>query len=301
MKIFLAGATGVIGRALVPILVEAGHEVAGMARNAAEAGLLPSLGARAFIVDVFDRSTLFAVMQSDRFDAVIHELTSLSAGSYALNNRIRAQGTRNLVDAALAAGIRRRVAQSFCLYPPGEELAHEQDPLDSSPTAFGGSGAGIRALEAAVGEVPDGVVLRYGTLYGPGTWLGRDGRGIEQIRQGRYPVPAGDITSFLHVEDAAGAALAALAWPWGVVNVVDDEPAAARDWVPVLAGALGVPPPEVSEGASSVSPSRPVSNGKARSSLGWVPRYPSWRQGFVSSSRAAERPRGRPSAGDARV
>lgn len=279
MKIFLAGATGVIGRALVPRLVKEGHEVAGMTNDASKGEMLRALGARPVVVDVFNREALFAAVKDARPDALIHELTSLRMGDYAVNNRIRIEGTRNLVDAAQAAGVRRIVAQSYCFYAPKEGLARESDPLDLESGAYGESIAGILAVEQMVGEVPEGVILRYGTLYGPGTWFARDGFVADQIRNGK-PGPIGDVISFLHVEDAARAALLALAWPKGVVNIVDDEPTRAVDWVPVFAAAIGAPTPPI-KATGDVHPG--VSNAKARRELGWEPLYPSWREGFKTA------------------
>jgi nucleoside-diphosphate-sugar epimerase len=278
MKVFVAGATGVIGRALVPRLVKAGHEVVGMSNDESRSGLLRALGAQPVVVDVFDRVALTAALEREHPDALIHELTSLGKGDYAANNRIRKLGTRNLIDAAVAAGIERVVAQSYCLYAPGEGLANEDDPLDLSPGAYGGSVEGILALEHAVSEVASGVVLRYGTLYGPGTAYAPDGSVADQFRRGEF-VPTDDVTSFVHVDDAAQAAVLALGWPKGPVNIVDDEPAPASVWGPVFAAAVGAPPLQVKL-ATLAARRRGVSNAKARRELAWQPIHPSWRQGF---------------------
>ncbi len=277
MKIFVAGATGVLGRMLVPLLVKAGHEVVGMTRDPAKQESVRRLGAWPVVVDVFDREALAETLQSERPDAVVHQLTSLNAADYAGNNRIRIEGTRNLVDAARAAGVERIVAQSYCLYAPGEGPAHEDDPLDTRSGAFARSIEGVLALEKAVSEVPEGVILRYGTLYGPGTWFDRYGPITERIRRGEFAA-TDDVTSFVHVEDAARAALLALSWPRGRVNIVDDEPAPGVEWVPVLAGFLEAPAPPIHTGTGSRQ--RGVSNDKARHELGWQPVYPSWREGF---------------------
>jgi nucleoside-diphosphate-sugar epimerase len=229
MKIFVAGATGVIGRSLVPLLVDAGHEVIGMTSDASKRKALRSMGARPVVVDVFDLNRLMAALRKERPDAVVHQLTSLRTADYDANKRIRMQGTRNLVDAAQAAGVKRVVAQSYCLYAPGPGLAVEKDALESPSGHYGGSVEGIQALERAVGSMEEGVILRYGTLYGPGTWFARDGAIAGQMRRGEF-TSNGDITSFVYVGDAARAAVLALAWPAGIVNIVDNEPASAREW-----------------------------------------------------------------------
>ena len=185
MKIFLAGASGVIGRSLVPRLTGAGHDVTGMTGDAATTGLVRSLGARPVVVDVFDRDRLAEVIRAGHPDAVIDQLTSLRNGDYPATNRLRTEGTRNLVDAALAAGVQTVVAQSYCIYAPGPGLADETDPLDVNSPAFGAAAEALVALEATVSEAPHGVLLRYGTLYGPGTGYASDGAIAAQVRQRR--------------------------------------------------------------------------------------------------------------------
>ena len=212
MKIFLAGASGVIGRSLVPRLTGAGHDVTGMTGDAATTGLVRSVGARPVVVDVFDRDRLGEVIRAAHPDAVIDQLTSLRKGDYPATNRLRTEGTRNLVDAALAAGVQTVVAQSYCIYAPGPGLADETDPLDVNSPAFGAAAEALVALEATVSEAPYGVLLRYGTLYGPGTGYASDGAIAAQVRQGKLPATE-DVTSFLHVEDAVDAAVRALGWP----------------------------------------------------------------------------------------
>jgi nucleoside-diphosphate-sugar epimerase len=286
MKVFVAGATGVIGRALVPRLVRAGHQVVGMSNDESRSRLLLALGAEPVVVDVFDRDAVTAAVHRTRPDALIDELTSLGTGDYVANNRIRKLGTRNLVDAALAAGISRVVAQSYCLYAPGEGLAHEDDPLDLSSHADG-SFEGILPLEQAVGEVANGVILRYGTLYGPGTAYAPDGSAADQFRRGEF-VPNEAVTSFVHVEDAAQAAVLALAWPKGTFNIVDDEPAPASVWGPVFAAAVGAP-----RHVKLLAPAtrrRGASNAKARRQLAWQPIHRSWREGFKEFASSDVRP-----------
>lgn len=285
MRVFVAGASGVIGRALVPRLVTAGHEVIGMSNEQSTSGLLRALGARPMVVDVFDRTELTMAVQREKPDAVIDELTSLGKGDYAATNRIREEGTRNLVDAATAAGVDRFVAQSYCFYAPGTGLASEEDALDLSSGAFGGSIAGIAALERTVNEVPNGVILRYGTLYGPETWYAPGGAIAGQLLRGEF-VATDDVTSFVHVDDAAEAAVLALDWPKGTFNIVDDEPAPATEWAPWLATMIGAPPPRTTTSASTTR-RRGVSNAKARREVAWRPIHPSWRDAFAHDFAAA--------------
>ena len=295
MKVFVAGAAGVIGRVLVPRLVRAGHDVAGMIRAAGKGEWLRSQGARPIVADVFDRQGLTAALRAERFDAIIDQLTSLGAGDYAANIRIRTEGTGNLLDAAAAAGIRRVVAQSFCMYASGDGVAQEGDALDLESGIYGGSIRGIVAMEDAVNGF-GGVILRYGMLYGPGTWFARDGLIADQMRRGEF-VATDDIASFLHIEDAAQAAVLALEWPAGTVNIVDDEPAPATEWAPVFADALGVAAPKVKAGGGSVE--RGVSNAKAKREFGWQPIHPSWREGFRRVLRSATASGGAPGSADA--
>jgi nucleoside-diphosphate-sugar epimerase len=278
VKIFLAGATGTIGRLLVPLLVEAGHGVAGTTRRADKLGQIAAAGGRPVLADALDRGAVFAALEAERAEVVIHQLTDLSGRDFAANARLRVEGTRNLVDAALAVGVRRMIAQSIAwIYVPGPGPADEGEPLDlDAPPPRGETVAGVQALESAVAEVPIGVVLRYGLLYGPGTWYARDGLITDQVRRGEIEATEG-VTSFLHIVDAAHAALAALAWPARPLNIVDDEPAAGTEWLPVYAGLVGAPAPQVRSGAAGWE--RGASNARARR-LGWRPRYPSWREGF---------------------
>lgn len=279
MKILLAGAGGVIGRALAPLLVQAGHEVAGTTRRTDRLGEIAALGARPVVADALDRRGVFDLVAAERPDVVMHQLTDLSSRDYAGNARIRIEGTRHLIDAAKSVGVRRVIAQSIAwVYAPGEGPAREDEPLDlEAPPPRGTTVEGVRALEAAVAEMPEGVILRYGLFYGPGTWYARDGSAADQVRRGELPATDG-ITSWIHVEDAARAALLALEWPPGPVNIVDDEPAPGTAWLSVYAAALGAPPPPVSPGAGRGE--RGASNAKARKDLGWQPIYSTWREGF---------------------
>ncbi|WP_433229454.1 NAD-dependent epimerase/dehydratase family protein [Actinomadura formosensis] len=284
MKILLAGATGVVGRRLIPLLVQAGHEVAGTTRRTERTGLLGDLGATPVVVDMLHGPAVRKAVAQVRPDIVIHQLTDLSEEDFAANSRLRIAGTRNLVDAAKAAGVETMIAQSIAwLYVPGDTAAVETDPLDSSLLPY----EGVAALEEAVGEMPHGVVLRYGALYGPGTWYAPDGAIAERVRAGSLrPTPSW--TSFVHADDAASAALAALDWPAGAVNIVDDEPATTADWLPVYSAALGAPTPG-SAGRHAAATGRPVSNAKALG-LGWKPQVASWRAGFAQMEAGVDGP-----------
>lgn len=271
MKIFLAGAAGAIGRKLVPVLVEAAHEVVGTSRTESGAALIIKLGAKPVIVDVYDREKIYAALSEARPDLLMHQLTDLNTRNFAANARLRIEGTRNLVDAALAAGVQRVIAQSVSFaYASGDKPATETDALDPGSK-------GVIALENTVAELPESVILRYGLLYGPGTWYTHDGEIAEQARRGDLIATDG-ITSFVHVEDAAHAALLALEWPSGLYNIVDDEPAPGKEWAPVFAEAVGASPPAYQPGAKPGE--RGASNLKARQQLGWQPRYHTWRTGF---------------------
>lgn len=279
MRIFLAGATGVVGRRLVPLLISAGHQVTGLARSTAAAERLRSSGAEPAVVDVFDADALTAAVRAAAPETVIHQLTALSDRDFAANARIRVEGTRNLVTAARAAGVRRIVAQSIAwAYAPGAEPATEDTPLDVGATdpARAGTVAGVVALEGAVQELPEWVVLRYGLFYGPDTWYAPGAATMADKL-----VANGDITSFVHVDDAAAAASAALAWPTGAVNVCDDEPAAATEWVPAFCRWVGAPAPAPATPAERAGWARGADNRHAREHLGWVPVHPSWRAGFT--------------------
>ncbi|NQX67603.1 NAD(P)-dependent oxidoreductase [Paenibacillus alba] len=282
MRIFVAGSTGVVGKLLLPKLIVEGHEVIGMTHKEENKAMIENLGAKAVIADAFDRASLFSAMEEARPDVVIHQLTSLSTRNFSDNSRIRIDGTRNIVDAAQSVGVKQLIAQSIAwAYESGEGAAAEDIPLDlNAAEPRQGTVAGVSALEKTVAEMPNHVILRYGMFYGQGTWYDLHGFMAEEVRQKR--VKGTDaICSFLHVEDAANTVVLALNWPSGPINIVDDEPAAGKDWLPVYAQAVGAPLPELQSGSSAWE--RGALNGKARKEYGWKPSYPTWRTGFAQS------------------
>jgi nucleoside-diphosphate-sugar epimerase len=280
MRIFLAGGTGAIGRLLIPMLLNAGHEVTASSRTAAGVDAIKAAGAEATRLDAFDRDGVAQAVARSAPELIVHQLTALSVGDPAANARIRREGTRNLVDAAHAAGVGRIIAQSIAwAYKPGDRPAGEGTPLDvSAAPPRANTIGGIQALEAAVAELDHSVVLRYGTLYGPDTWYRRGGLVAESLAAGTMPATDA-VSSFLHVQDAAHAVIEALAWPSGPVNIVDDEPAPGRTWIPALCEALGLAAPEPSPGRAGWE--RGADNTYARDTLGWQPLHPSWRTGFT--------------------
>jgi 2-alkyl-3-oxoalkanoate reductase len=306
-RVFVAGATGAIGRRLVPQLVERGHEVFAMTRTLAKTDSLREAGAHAVIGDGLDRVSTMQAMMSAEPEVVIHEMTALTGvanlrhfdNQFALTNRLRTEGTDNLLDAARAAGARRFVAQSFGNWyaPEGSPVKTEDDPLDPDPPASQRrSFSAVRHLERAVlsADGLDGLVLRYTSLYGPGTAVAEDGEIVRLVRKRQFPI-IGDglgIWSFVHVDDAASATVAAVErGDPGIYNVADDDPAPCAEWLPELASLLGAPTPRhvpVWVGrllggeavASMFTRIRGAANDKARRELGWTPRYASWREGF---------------------
>jgi nucleoside-diphosphate-sugar epimerase len=310
MKVFVAGATGAIGKQLVPMLVERGHEVTGMTRMSVKADLIRSLGARPVVADALDPETVAQAVAEAQPEAVIHQLTAIDAGSmtrsldkmFTLTNRLRTEGTDHLLAAARAVGARRFIAQSFAGWPferTGGPVKTEEDPLQASPPKSVTQSLGaIRYVEETVtgADGIEGLALRYGGFYGPGTSLGLnpDGEQIEMIRKRRFPV-VGDgagIWSLVHIQDAASATAAALErGEPGLYNVVDDEPVPVSVLLPELAKTIGAKPPRhvprwlgrllAGEGMTiMMTEARGASNAKAKRELGWEPRYPSWRQGF---------------------
>jgi len=305
MKILVAGATGALGRVLVPKLVERGHEVAGMTRSESKRDLVRGLGAQPVVADALDPRAVAQAVAEAEPEAIVHELTALAGGigtrkieqSFELTNRLRSEGTDHLLAAGRAIGTRRFVAQSFAGWPfarVGGPVKTEDDPLDSDPppqmrTVL----AAIRHLEDAVTGADDieGVVLRYGGFYGPGTWMELDPEGeqVTALRKRKLPIvgDGGGVWSFVHVEDAAEAtALAVERGAPGIYNVVDDSPAPVREWAPAAARALGAKPPRrvpkwvgrLVAGEAAVvmmTASRGASNAKAKRELGWQPRHAS--------------------------
>jgi nucleoside-diphosphate-sugar epimerase len=310
MKVFVAGATGAIGRKLLPALAEDGHEVVGMTRSEERTGLIRELGAEPVVADVLDPEGVRAAVAAARPEVVIHQLTSIPkavdpkrfAEQFALNNRVRREGTRNLVDAARAAGARRVVAQSiaFVYAPRGGGLRVEEDPLAvDSPEPMRETVGAVADLEQAVTgtEGIEGLVLRYGYFYGPGTSYASDGAQAELVRRRRFPVvgSGAGVFSFIHVEDGARAAVRALdhGSP-GFYNVVDDDPAPVRDWLPVFADTLRAEPPRHAPAlvarliagkyaVNLMTRSEGASNRKAKQELDLELRFPSWRRGFAEA------------------
>ena len=307
MRVFLAGATGVIDRRLVPQLVEAAHQVTAITRSKEKLGELERLGADPVLCDVFDAERLGMVLSRAEPDAVINQLTDLPQilnprklrEYYAANNRVRREGTSNLLGAALGAGVRRFLVQvaAYWYAPTGGPVKTEEAPLYlDAPAPIGPAVETIKEVEDALlsADGLQGVVPRYGMFYGPGTWYAKDGDVGRQVRKRRYPmIGKGECTySFIHVDDAATATVAALkgARP-GVYNVVDDDPATAAEWMPVYAEALGAKrPPRVPAFVERLIAGgaliewmlglRGASNEKIKGELGWRPRRESWRQGF---------------------
>jgi nucleoside-diphosphate-sugar epimerase len=303
MRVFVAGATGVIGQYLVPGLITAGHEVTASTRSALKAHQLKEQGATPVIVDGLDREAVLKAVAAAQPEVIIHQMTALTSmksfrnfdKQFAVTNELRSRGTDYLLEAAREVGTRRFVAQSFIGWNntrSGSQVKTEEDPLDPHPlAATTESLAAIKHLEEAVpAEVPEGLVLRYGILYGHGA----SDLMLEAVRKRQMPVIGGGtgIWSFTEVTDAAAAAVAAVAkGAPGIYNVVDDEPAAVAQWLPFLASCLGAKPPmrapvwlgQLLGGKMIVewmTQGRGASNEKAKRELGWTPAYPSWRDGF---------------------
>jgi 2-alkyl-3-oxoalkanoate reductase len=310
MKAFVAGASGALGKQLVPMLAERGHEVTGMTRTPAKQDQIRQLGARPVVADALDPEAVAQAVAEAEPEVVIHELTAIDAGAmgrsidkmFAVTNRLRTEGTDHLLAAAKAGGARRFIAQSFAGWPferTGGPVKTEEDPLQTSPPkTVSETLAAIRYVEETVtrAEGIEGLALRYGGFYGPGTSLGLnpDGEQIEMIRKRRLPIigDGGGVWSLVHIEDAAAATVAALdhGAP-GVYNVVDDDPVPIGELLPELAKAIGAEPPRrfprwlgrliAGEGMTvMMTEARGASNAKAKSEFGWELRYPSWRLGI---------------------
>jgi 2-alkyl-3-oxoalkanoate reductase len=314
MRVFVAGASGAIGRPLVRQLLAAGHEVTGMTRRREKAEEIRAEGGEAVVCDVFDSEALRAAVVAAKPEAVIHILTALPARldprgkALRATNRIRIEGTRNLLAAARTAGARRVVAESiaFAYLAEGAMVKGEEAPLaavasDDPDPAAPDPAVAVASLEdqvlAAAGI--EGIVLRYGMFYGPGTYMARGGFQAEDVMRRRFPVvgPGTGVFSFVEIGDAAAATAAAVdRGNPGVYNVVDDEPAEMREWLPVYAAALGAKPPRRvplrlarivagRRAAEAAVQLRGASNAKAKRELGWEPAHPSWRQGFAEALR----------------
>jgi 2-alkyl-3-oxoalkanoate reductase len=311
MRVFVAGASGAIGRPLVAGLAAAGHEVTGTTRSEERAESIRAGGARAAVCDALDAEALRAAVAEAAPEVVVHQLTALpqrfdprNKEIYEATNRLRGEGTRNLIDAARAAGARRMVCQSIAFaYAPGPkpEVKDEDAPLAlDAPPPFGEGVRTIHEMESAVVEAEDleGLVLRYGWFYGPGTYYGEDGSTAQDVRRRRFPViGAGQgVFSFIHVDDAASGTVAAVErGAPGIYNVVDDDPAPMRDWLPAYAEAIGARKPlrvpvwiarlAAGKMVASLNVQPGASNARAKRELAWEPRWPSWREGFRDAPR----------------
>jgi 2-alkyl-3-oxoalkanoate reductase len=315
MKVFVAGATGALGKQLVPRLVGAGHRVVGMTRSADKVDAVRALGAQPAVADALDPDAVATVVAEAEPEVIVHQLTALGGAIdmrhidrwFAQTNRLRTEGTDHLVAAGRAAGARRFVAQSYAGWPfarTGGPVKGESDPLDPDPPErLRETLAAIRYLEDAVTGIEWGVgiVLRYGAFYGPGTSASADPEAemTKPIRRRQFPVigDGGGVWSFTHIADAAAATVRAVEHGQaGIYNVVDDEPAPVRDWLPGLAQALEAKPPRrlprwlgrlvVGDAATvMMTEVRGASNAKAKRELGWKPQYPNWHVGFAQGLR----------------
>ena len=300
MRVLVAGASGAIGTPLVGQLIERGHEVVGSSRSAERAERVKAMGAEPVVLDLLDAHAVRKVVLESRPDAIVHQATALANvrfsrnldSTFAETNRLRTEGTDALLAAAREAEVNRFVAQSFASMRYAREggwVKSEEDPLDSDPVAgTRETNAAMRYLDETV-TAAGGVVVRYGGFYG----AGNDGM-VEPVRKRQFPIvgDGGGVSSFIHVDDAAAATVLALEQgATGIFNVVDDEPAPVRDWLPVMANSLGAAAPRhfprwlarLFAGGAGVmlgTTSRGASNSKARRELGWTPRYVSWREGF---------------------
>lgn len=310
MRVFVAGATGAIGTQLVPRLVAAGHEVHGMTRSVSREEMLRELGAVPVVADALDPDQVAEAVGSAAPDVIVHELTAIGGldmrhfdRDFAPTNRLRTEGTDNLLSAGQAVGVRRFVAQAVAGYGAyartGGPIKTEEDLLDPVPVRQMRETLGaIRHLEEAVlgARWTEGIVLRYGVFYGPGTSLAPGSEQFELVRRRRFPLvgDGGGVWSFVHVADAAEATAAAVErGSRGVYNVVDDEPAPVAEWLPALAQALGAKKPmrvprlvgrlfAGEAGVVMMTDVRGASNDKAKRELGWRPAHPSWRQGLAA-------------------
>ncbi|HEY3454309.1 MAG TPA: NAD(P)-dependent oxidoreductase [Bryobacteraceae bacterium] len=311
MKIFVAGATGAVGKQLVPLLISKGHHVVATTRTAGKTEALRALGAEAIELDGLNRNAVIDAVVASRPEAIVHQMTALASmrslknfdEEFAVTNRLRTEGTEHLIAAAQAAGTRKLVVQSYTGWPnarTGGPVKTEDDPLDTTPPKkMSRSLVAMRELERLVASANgvQGTVLRYGNFYGPGTSFSPDGEITRMVRRRQFPIigSGAGIWSFIHMADTASAALAAIeSNASGVFNIVDDEPAAVSVWLPELAKTIGAKPPRRipawlgrlvmgESGVSMMTQVRGSSNAKAKRVLGWQPIYRSWRQGFLDS------------------
>jgi len=308
MKIFLAGATGAIGTRLLPLLVRAGHAVTGTTQHSDKTRSIHAAGATPVVLNALDSQQVLEAVGRAEPDVIIHQLTAIPANfnlrrfdqEFATTNRLRTEGTDNLLAAARAVGCRRFIAQSYTGWPyarTGSWVKSEDDPLisDAEP-AFRESLKAIVHVESAVlgDNTIEGFVLRYGSFYGPGTSLGPGGSVLEGVRKRNVPIigKGTGYWSFVHIDDAASATFAAVAAATpGLYNIADDDPAPVSDWLPFLAQALGAKPPRHiptwlgrmaigPHGVAMMTTGRGASNRKAKSLLPWKLKWPSWRKGF---------------------
>jgi nucleoside-diphosphate-sugar epimerase len=311
MRVFVAGATGAIGKQLVPRLVEAGHEVHGMTRSESKQAMLHELGAVPVVADALDPDQVAEAVGRARPEVIVHQLTAIGAvdmrhfdRDFALTNRLRTEGTDHLLSAGQAVGVRRFVAQGVGGYGTyartGGPVKTEEDPRDPTPAReMRETLAAIRHLEEAVlgARWTEGLVLRYGVFYGPGTSLAPGAEQFELVRRRKFPLvgDGGGVWSFIHVADAAEATVAAVErGSRGAYNVVDDDPAPVAKWLPALAQELGAKKPmrlprfigrlfAGEAGVVMMTDVRGASNAKAKRELGWRPAHPSWRDGFAAA------------------
>jgi len=310
MKVFMAGSTGAIGRALIPMLVSDGHNVVALVRNRTRARVVEAFGAEAAVGDPLNKHELTDAIAKAQPEVVINQLTALQNGinlkkfdeSFTLTNRLRTEVTDTMLAAARHVGARRVLVQSYCGWPfarEGGPVKSEYDPLDPDPPASCRKTLdAIRYQEDAVCSSKDieAIALRYGAFYGPGTSIADDGQVVDLLRRRKMPL-VGDgagVWSFIHIRDAARATVQALSHGnSGIYNVVDDEPARVSEWLPVLADAVGASPPRRipvwlarlaigDAGVSMMTQVRAGSNTRAKRELDWTPSFQSWRDGFHS-------------------
>jgi len=307
--VFVAGATGAMGKQLVPRLLSAGHEVVAMTRSESKREALRELGATAVVADALEAEHVADAVGRAQPEVIVHQLTAIGGmdlrhfdRDFAATNRLRTDGTDHLLAAGRSVGVRRFVAQSYAAWPyarTGGRVKSEEEPLDPNPAReMRESLAAIQHLEAAVtgADWTEGIVLRYGAFYGPGTGMSPGGEQFEMVRKRKFPLvgDGGGVWSFVHIADAAEATVAAVErGKPGIYNVVDDDPAPVADWLPALAKELGAPKPlplprfvgrlfAGEAGAVMMTDIRGASNAKAKRELGWEPRHPTWREGFAA-------------------